>query len=57
MPGVSAEVDVLDTKRQQCQKNNHSFLLVPGNIVDDRQIVDIVEPKTSFNFSAITARE
>ena len=38
-----AKADILHTELQQGQEDGHGFLLVPGNIVDDRQIVDIVE--------------
>lgn len=32
MPGVLGPRWMFLAERQQCQKNNHSFLFVPGNI-------------------------
>lgn len=34
-------MDVFNTKRKKGKKYNDSFLLIPGNIVDNRQVVDI----------------
>lgn len=36
-----AQVNVLHAQMQQRQQYNHRFLLIPGNVIGDRKIVDI----------------
>ncbi|MNY53154.1 hypothetical protein D3C86_1888870 [compost metagenome] len=38
-----SEVNILHTQIQQCQEYNYRLLLIPGNIVGDRQIVNILK--------------
>ena len=52
-----SEVDIFHTKIQEGEKHNNGFLFVPGDIINDWKLIDIVESNTSFNFNAITARE
>lgn len=40
-----AQVDVLDAQVQQSQQDDDGLLLVPGNIVDNGQVVDIIKAK------------
>lgn len=37
------EVDVLDPEVEQGQQHGHRLLLIPGDVEDDRQLVDVVE--------------
>ena len=37
-----SEVDIFDSEGKECQKHDHGFLLIPGDIVDDRKFIDII---------------
>ena len=37
-----SKVDIFYPEGKQCQENNHGFLLIPGDIVDDRKFIDII---------------
>ena len=37
-----AEVNVVDSQREQGQQHDDGFLLIPGDIVDDRKFIDII---------------
>ena len=41
-------MDVLDTQVKQGQQDDDRLLLVPGNIVNNRQIVDIIQVEDLF---------
>ena len=43
-------MDVLHPEKQQCQQHDDRFLLVPGDIVGDGQLVDIVEAEHFLQF-------
>jgi hypothetical protein len=43
-------MNILYTKCQQSQENQNGFLLIPGDVVDDWQIIDIIEFKYFFEF-------
>ena len=36
-------MDILDSERQQRQQHQHGFLFIPGDIVNDRKIVDVIQ--------------
>ena len=43
-------MDVFDAKVQQSQQHDHRLLLVPCDVVDDGQIVDVIEAKDLLEF-------
>ena len=51
------QMDVLDAQMQQRQQDDNGFLLVPGDVERQRQVVDVFSPKISFSFRAISASE
>ena len=38
-----SQVDISDSKGKQSQEYDHRFLLIPGDIVHDRKVVDIFQ--------------
>lgn len=52
-----AEVDVVDSQREQGQQHDDGFLLIPGDVVDDGQVVDVVQPEHFLSLRAIRASE
>ncbi len=57
MPAMLVQTNIFHAKGKQRQKHDHSFLFIPRNVIHDWKFIDIIQLKTSFNFSAITARE
>ena len=43
-------MDILDSERQQRQQHQYSFLFIPGNIVNDRKLVDVIQPEYFLQF-------
>ena len=41
-------MDIFYPQGQQGQQYDHGFLLIPGNIVDNRQIIDIFQSEDFF---------
>ena len=42
---MGPQVDVLHSQVQQGQQHDDRLLLIPGDIVDDGQVVDVLQPK------------
>ncbi len=38
-------MNIFDAEGKQCQKNDNGFLFVPGDIINNRQLVDISQAK------------
>ena len=43
-------MNILHPEVQKRQQHDDSFLLIPGDIIDDRQIVDIIQSEDFFEF-------
>lgn len=43
-------MDILHTKIQKRQQDDDRLLLIPCNVVDDGQVVDIIQPKNFLEF-------
>ena len=43
-------MDVFDAQVEEGQKNDDGLLLIPGNVVDDGQVVDIVQAEDFLEF-------
>ena len=52
-----SKMNIFYTQIQQSQQYNDRLLLIPGDIVDNGKVIDIIQSKTSFNFKAMRARE
>lgn len=45
-----SQVDVFYPKGKERQENDHGFLFIPGNVVDDRKLIDIFKAKNFLKF-------
>ena len=45
-----SKADALDTEGKQGQEHGHGFLLIPGNVLGDGQIINVVQTKHLFEF-------
>ena len=43
-------MDILDSERQQRQQYQYSFLFIPGNIVNDRKLINIIQTEQLLQF-------
>ena len=43
-------MDILDSERQQRQQHQYSFLFIPGNIVNDRKLINIIQTEQLLQF-------
>ena len=43
-----AEMNIFNAQGKQCQKNDNGLLFIPGDIVNNRQLVDIIQAKNFF---------
>lgn len=45
-----SKVNIFYPEGKQRQENDHGFLLIPGNVVDDRKLIDILKAKNFLKF-------
>ena len=55
--GRSVQDECFHAQVQQRKKDNNRFLLVPRDVVHDRQFINIIQAEHLLSFNAITARE
>src|SRR5699024_1718403 len=47
-----AQMDVLNAEIQQGQQHDDGLLLIPGDVVDDGQVVDVIQSKDFLEFQS-----